>query len=322
MSAAFLFRDDPTRNWSSTIGHMRSARTEFNVEMGMIGEELVQVLAHAAADVAAANDNRHLPATSAAPAPPIPLDLARLYPVNLKNFLDTLLFADAPLADNLRSLREWASGYWINFTHIVKASTLYRKTGHLLNRGYLTQLWTRQAAIVGQNTQPDWDLLIPIYKSSAMPIGSALFNPANISFLPIQVKNKVNGDVSKANTNFATDTAEPQDIEVHPGRATIWFDPKGSTEPCEISHERQTSERQKNDDPRPEVFHITARGHTGQAINVVNLLTAEAQLIIPELLGVIEGVSEPGFLDKTDEDWWNGLCPSYRSSSDIENATK
>jgi hypothetical protein len=284
---------------------MKSARTEFNVEMGEVGEELVQILVHAAADVAATNKNDDVPAE------PIPLDRNRLHPVNLKDFLDTLFFDNAPVTDNLQSLRDWASGYRINFTHIINANKAYSSNTTLLSHGNLAQLWTRQAAIVGAPGQPGWDLVIPIYKSSTMPTGSALFKPANISFLPIQVKNRIKGDISDAHTNFAADTAEPEDITVHPGRATIWFDLKGSAVPCDIYKDGQTSERQNKDNPRPYIFHITARGHTGQAINIVNRLTAEAQLIIPELLGIVEGISEPGFLSKTDEDIWNGRDPSY-----------
>ncbi|SPO29338.1 uncharacterized protein UTRI_06287 [Ustilago trichophora] len=116
---------------------------------------------------------------------------AKCDPIPLQSWLDKL-FGKVNLEPELRA---WASNYYINFTHFLRLGA-YIYSDELSNDAKrlditaLAEYWWRQAAINGRQNQPAWDIIIPIYRSVGPPALSDRFEPARVSYIAVQVKNK------------------------------------------------------------------------------------------------------------------------------------
>ncbi|CDW96528.1 hypothetical protein, partial [Sporisorium scitamineum] len=87
-----------------------------------------------------------------------------------------------------RDVLQWASDYYLNFTHFVKLGITV--VPDQANPALLVEYWCRQAAIYGIVNQNNWGMLIPIYHSpSSAPGLSDAFDPNQLSYVAIQVKN-------------------------------------------------------------------------------------------------------------------------------------
>jgi hypothetical protein len=94
--------------------------------------------------------------------------------------------------DKYSSLCNWASAYYLNFTHFTKLKMSLPQNGKSrLRTETLAKLWVRQAAVIGISSQAGWDAFIPIYKSSLQRALDDVFDPCKLSYVAIRVKNRV-----------------------------------------------------------------------------------------------------------------------------------
>ncbi|KAJ1024200.1 hypothetical protein NDA16_003039 [Ustilago loliicola] len=91
-------------------------------------------------------------------------------------------------------LLNWTQGYYLNFTHYLRlGSYVYsdpERRDKRLDWKALAEYWWRQVAIYGQPNQPGWDLVIPVYRCKHKPVDTDYFEPTNLSYVAVQIKNR------------------------------------------------------------------------------------------------------------------------------------
>ena len=184
-----------------------------------------------------------------------------------------------------------AEAYWINFSHYVQLGIQFLEDTKMAIPG-VVEAYTRHAAMIGINGQSDWDMIIPIYKSkNGRPGQTDIFDPDNISYIPIRVNNHIGGTKSDATENFAASSLCLPSAK-HPSMITIWFDLQGKSSPCQI-HTRPPSTRpesSRSGEPAKQLFHLMACGHTGATLKIFSRLQ-DAHETVSELLGVTDSAS-------------------------------
>ncbi|CDW97621.1 hypothetical protein [Sporisorium scitamineum] len=210
VAAAWSFRHEPSRiglKWSTAIIHLADARTSVGLQVGLEGEEGVQLLCTIAADFAAGEVYQR-------DYPNVGFDDAfhdryacTMGLVRLDQWLDMLIGSqidtsipiavdDSPrqAASYSRQLNQdfkaWTKTQWLNFKHVADLPQEVNMA-KCLDRGLLAQFWLRHAAMRGISTQAGWDLLVPVYHSVQTPIGDEPFEMKRLSFVAIQVKNEL-----------------------------------------------------------------------------------------------------------------------------------
>lgn len=157
--------------------------------LGGEGEEGVRLLLSMAADLVASKRIQLLNANAAQDTKDEPsVFAAQCDPICLCDWLETLFGKNLDY-----NLRKWASKYFLNFTHYLRLSSyVYSdpdKQHRRLQCSALVEYWMRQVAFYGLDNQHGWDVVIPIYRSDRPPANSDTFQPANLSYVAIQVKN-------------------------------------------------------------------------------------------------------------------------------------
>ena len=95
-----------------------------------------------------------------------------------------------------------AEAYWINFSHYVQLGIQFLEDTKMAIPG-VVEAYTRHAAMIGIIGQSDWDMIIPIYRSKdGRPGQTDIFDPDNISYIPIRVNNHIGGDKVRRNREF------------------------------------------------------------------------------------------------------------------------
>lgn len=296
----------------AALKYIEKSRAEYGLVPGDHGEEVARICLSSATDFAslrgAGKDER----------------LRAFHPINLADWLEEMFFAtwaERHTAE-AEALLEDAKAYWINFTHYMRSSCYFRRTSKMPNAA-LAEAYTRQAAIVGLPLQPGWDVVIPIYKSTdGMPIGEKPFDPVNLSYIPVQVKNVVGGDSSLARTNFGSSSIDRPAPAQHPFIITIWFDLQGEPSPCVIQPmpplevQPQPVETVKKAGERN--YHLKACGHGSETLKVLGKLVdsdsdkpiRDTARIVRDLLGVDRSLSvDPVMLMKEND---GETCWSYQ----------
>jgi hypothetical protein len=277
LASAHAFSDNPRQAWSAAIRHIKKARAEYGLEVGEAGEEIVRLLVSAAMDLCWADRADGERSTF--------LRLLRL--VNLKDFLRKLFIKGKDEPEEFRPVLTWAAEYWLNFTHVIVSAENFHADAPLKRAG-LSEAWLRQGAILGPKNQAGWDLLLPIYKSAAMPLLNDTFEHDNLSFIPIQTKNVAKGEKAGWNTDFSASSVK---LEKNASGApcTIWFDLRRKFPMVQVNKQalrrsqRLASFNHQASSKTPP-YHILARGHSSSAIKMLSEI-ADADAELPDLLG-------------------------------------
>ncbi|SPO27215.1 uncharacterized protein UTRI_10332 [Ustilago trichophora] len=179
--------------WSCIVKVLSHAHHAVGLMLDEEGEEGVRLLLSMAADLVASQRVEQLSQMTFSEKQDNETAIPRLVsaqcdPICVRDWLD-MLFGKQNLDSKLRL---WASHHYLNFTHYLRLSTyVYSDKQHRrLECNALVKYWMRQVAFYGLDKQPGWDLVIPIYRSDyTPPTNSDLFNPANLSYVAIKVKN-------------------------------------------------------------------------------------------------------------------------------------
>ncbi|SPO20522.1 uncharacterized protein UTRI_10042 [Ustilago trichophora] len=184
--------------WSDAVHTLAQAQRSVGLMLGEEGEECVRLLVTIAADLVAADRVQRACTQEKLAANSIGLFRAQYNPICLRDWLQMLfnteskagwykVHPDHPPQPG-RDILEWASDYYLNFTHFVELGLTVKP--EQADPALLVEYWLRQAAIYGTVNQHAWDLLIPIYRStSSAPSWSDYFDPSQLSYVAIQVKN-------------------------------------------------------------------------------------------------------------------------------------
>ncbi|SPO20529.1 uncharacterized protein UTRI_00005 [Ustilago trichophora] len=153
-----------------------------------------------------------------------------------------------------------------------------------LDRGLLANFWVRHAAIRGVSNQKGWDLLIPVYESTEMPIGDEPFALERLSYIAIQVKNTVNAP------DFPEQLGPDLDDIVDSIRTTscleLFLDLRG---PITKAHSLLSSAEPANTDAniaRRVRYNIYVSGLDEQSYPVLKRLDELAKNMTPTLFGL------------------------------------
>ncbi|PWN53003.1 hypothetical protein IE53DRAFT_384525 [Violaceomyces palustris] len=203
LSVAFLIRgkDQNARRtafemWSDAIRLIAKERGRFGLDLGKEGEEGFRILMSMATDLVVADAVSQASLKTRLPLNGPDLFEIKCAPISLWDWLRQM-FALVPigeqaLPDEYLQLRRWSAKTYLNFTHFSRRAELVAKpdTGDGLGIVSLCEYWVRQTAILGPDTQPGWDVLIPIYTSETKPGLDHFFDPNQLSYVAIQVKNR------------------------------------------------------------------------------------------------------------------------------------
>ena len=190
--------DGCKQRWSDAVNALSTAHRSVGMMLGEEGEECVRLLLTMAADLVAADRVERECANSGQRVSDLTLFQAQCDPICLKDWLKKLFNTTKEDAwyglqhDNDREagrrVLEWASDYYLNFTHFIKLGVTI--VPDKVNPNLFVEYWCRQAAVYGVVNQHAWDLLIPIYRSTGgAPSLSDAFDPNQLSYVAIQVKN-------------------------------------------------------------------------------------------------------------------------------------
>lgn len=191
---------------------------------------------------------------------------------NLSEWLKEMFFKTSRQKAAALPLLKEAKSYWINFTHYTTSACQYSDFLKM-PQDVIVESYTRQAAIRGAFGQEGWDIIVPIYKSKKRPNGAEIFEPKNVSYIPVRIRTRRGGDTNGANENFAKKSVSAP-TSVHTARFTVWLDLLGEPSPCHI----QNSEG---------FFHLTASGHTSDILKVFGRLNAESQSTISDICALM-----------------------------------
>ncbi|SPO28285.1 uncharacterized protein UTRI_04682 [Ustilago trichophora] len=189
---------DCIQRWSDAVHVLARAHRSVGMMLGEEGEECVRLLVTIAADLVAADRVQRACTEKKLAVNSIDLFRAQCDPICLRDWLQTLFNTESKASwygvhhhDQPRPGRdvlEWASDYYLNFTHFVKLGVTV--VPDQADPKLLVEYWCRQAALYGVRNQHAWDLLIPIYRStSSAPSLDDHFDPNQLSYVAIQVKN-------------------------------------------------------------------------------------------------------------------------------------
>lgn len=197
LAVAALLRGNSTdaiqkckNRWSDIIVQLGKAYASTGLLLGEEGEECVRLLCSIAADLVAADRVQAANSTTKLPnSSPLLFD-AQCLPINLYDWLQRLLGSTS----NDEALKSWSSRFYLNFTHYVRLDKSFAPTK--FKPALLVDFWWRQAAFSGVCNQCGWDLVIPTFHSpDHAPKWSDTFDPAQLSYVAIQVKNR-NTDIT------------------------------------------------------------------------------------------------------------------------------
>ncbi|SPO27791.1 uncharacterized protein UTRI_04934 [Ustilago trichophora] len=322
VAAAWSFRyqaDRITSKWSLAVATVIRAQNAIGLNVGLKGEEGIHLLCTMATDFAAGdkykNDYESVGLNDEAE------DHEAKYKctmglVTVKDWLDVLIgskltYADESNAEADVAFDAWCSQHWINFKQIgdlgrqvkmkrkveakEKDSTDNNKkpsggrehgkdAATSLDRGLLANFWVRHAAIRGVSNQKGWDLLIPVYESTEMPIGDEPFAIERLSYIAIQVENTVNAP------DFPQQLGPDLDDIVDLTRTTscleLFLDLRG---PITKAHSLLSSAEPANTDAniaRRVRYNIYVSGLDEQSYPVLKRLDELAKNMTPTLFGL------------------------------------
>ena len=168
--------------WSDVVDVLSAGRSSVGLMLGEEGEECVRLLCSLAMDLAAAR--RVQTASPGGKSRQTELDTLTMQcnPVCLRDWLCELLRRER-LDDKLL---EWSSRFYLNFTHFFELSR-WVSPGEIAAM-LLVEGWWRQVAFYRKAALCGWDLLIPIYFSEDPPELSDRFDPSQLSYAALQVR--------------------------------------------------------------------------------------------------------------------------------------
>ncbi|KAH8085367.1 hypothetical protein HD553DRAFT_27308 [Filobasidium floriforme] len=253
LAATHETRQHPRHYWRNAIKAIHHGVDQFQIDVGMSGEEFALMMLSAAADGAATKwQNQHDTVDT-------------LKPIRLSIWLKALFHRlnDEQLAPGFKELLVWADDYFVNFTQFVTMSRVATDGDHLPHCD-MVQAWVRRAAIRGAPRQAGWDLAVPIYYQFDP---NAPFDARRIIYLVIQVKNTVNPSSSKWQCDFATGlkSFSGEALMAH-RRLFIWLDLNpGGNESLDIRPDPRmpgTSMQTRSPVTSEPDFHLYVAGHS------------------------------------------------------------
>ncbi|EPQ30641.1 uncharacterized protein PFL1_01542 [Pseudozyma flocculosa PF-1] len=215
IAASDLFRQQVQQSggvvkvWRDALWAMRHSRISYGLSTGADGEEVARILLAMATDFAAVERIRRTslanPGSDSFTLQSLWEEKGTLDPLPVWDWLAELFGDPRAIPDvsgaqggyrgSLASGERAASGFEsfarsarISFTHFVKMPHTFDK----VSKKQLAEWFVEHVAICGADTQPSWDLLIPIYVDEGWKGDATVFDVSKMSYIVVQVRNRRN----------------------------------------------------------------------------------------------------------------------------------